>query len=117
MILDEVVAAEPVTGLQTADDPRDAADDVVNQELAIAHGSNTRNERRKCPNDRNKSSDDDRLAAIFLEEAVRAVQMLLVKPMQLTGEHSRTQQFAEVIVSRVSGHGRDDEYECCRPDV
>ena len=68
---------EHVAEQEHADDPADAADDVVEEERAVLHLRRAGDDRHERPDDRDEPGDDDRLAAVLLVEGLRLQQVRL----------------------------------------
>jgi len=86
VLLDKLVVAEPVAAENKHRDPGNAAHDVVDDELGVVHRPDAGHKRRERPHDRHEASDNDRLAAVFLVEGVRAIEMLLLEEAEIAAE-------------------------------
>ena len=81
-----------IAGIDQRRDPRDGADHVVGQEPAVGHPADAGEKRRKRAHDRHEAADDDREAAVFFVEALRALQIFRLEPARsrLSGGRSKT---------------------------
>src|SRR5918998_5894416 len=63
--------AEEVAGEDHAEDPGEAADHVVGDELPVGHLRRARHDGREGADDGDEARDDDRLAAVLLVKLMR----------------------------------------------
>ena len=97
------------------DDPRDRANQVDQGERVRAHGRRARHKRHERPDDGDEAPEDDRLAAVFLEERVRPLQVLLIEqPVEESRsigrrEHARADDAADRVVDGVAGERGQDQ--------
>jgi len=76
VFLDHRDIAKHETGAHADRDPRDPACNVVEEERSRGHLRRAGDERQERADDRDKAGEDDRLAAVQLEELVGAPDML-----------------------------------------
>ena len=110
--------AEQVARVDERRDPRDAADDVVGDEAAIAHSGHAGHERRERPDDRHEARDDDREPAVAVVERLRPAQVLLLEPARIgLIEDARPDVVADRVVDRVAEDCRGDQHADQHMDV
>ena len=71
--------AEDVAEAETRRHPQESAGDVVEREGAIAHVAGASDKRYERAHDWHKARDDDRLAAVLLEERMRLVEVIAIE--------------------------------------
>src|SRR5262249_35766188 len=81
------------------------------------HLRRPRHERHERADDRDEASEDHRLAAVLLEERVRAIEILLVQQARARLKHTRSDETADAVVDRVAGEGGGDEQRQHRRDA
>ena len=80
-MLPEEVAAQRHRG-----DPADAARDVEQRELPVAHARHAGDDRHEGADERHEARDDDRLAAVLLVEGVRGLDVRGLEPARLSAD-------------------------------
>src|SRR6185503_20100019 len=118
VVLDELALAEPISHERERYDPEQRSEHAESQELEVLHPADARDEWRERAHDRNEPGQDDRLAAVFLKELVRALQMLLLQPAAVIALKDFGTHFAaDPIVDVVAAKRRRDERRHHQPQV
>ena len=105
MLLHELVLSEPGPAEDENAHPGQSARHIVGQELAVAHPADAGDKWREGPHDGNKAGQDDRLAPIFLEEPVRALEILLLQEANLARKGPRANVAADPVIDVVPDNG------------
>lgn len=101
---------EEITAENKKEDPGDSPDDIEGNETLVGHLSDAGDKGRKGPDDGNKPGKDDRFSAVFLVEAMGAVEMFPVQETGiLPGEDLRAHGMAYPVVKGIPCDGRKAE--------
>lgn len=101
---------EIVTGKNKRCYPGNTSDDIIADEVPVGHTADTCHKRREGPDDRNKTGNDDRLAAVFFKKLVRPVQVLFVeKTNMLFMEYFGPHKTPYPVIHCVAQNGGDWE--------
>ena len=123
ILLHDRDVTEHIAEAEARRDPEEGAGDVVEGERAVGHVAGAGDKRHERPHDGHEARDDDRLAAVLLEEGVRLLQVLAVEqPVQATAlvvrrEHFRPERAADAVVDGVADDRRGDERRRHDPGV
>ncbi len=118
VLLDDGYVAEEIAGTEDAPDPDQSADHVEGEEAAVVHRADACHEGGEGADDGNEAGDDDRLAAVTVEELLRLLQVVHVQPADVfAAEDLGAQDLAEVVVRGIAQDGGDAEEHAERDDV
>src|SRR5262245_22940466 len=81
------------------------------------HGTCAGDEGREGAYDRNKPRNDDRLAAIFLEEPMGTVQMFALDQAWKPAREPLTGEMPDPVIDGLTEHRRDDEQRDEKADI
>jgi hypothetical protein len=110
IVLDDRDAAEEIARRNKQENPERAANDIEEQKAFVRHAADAGHERRECSYDRQKSRNDDRLAAMFLVKPVCTYQIFFFqKPSLFLVEHLWADEVADPVVHCVSEYCRQYE--------
>jgi len=103
VFLDRLPISEPVAAECEYAHPEGPAENVVDGELGVVHRAHAGHERGKRADDRDEAGDDDRHAAILLEESVGPIEIFL---LQKAAEGLGPDEVCDSVIDRVARDGR-----------
>jgi hypothetical protein len=97
--------------------PHQAANDVVDDELAVGHGADPGDERGEGTDDRDETGEEDGLATVLGVERLRPLQVLPLQETDVVVDGARADAVADPVVDRVAQDGGESQKAEQHPGV
>ena len=75
MLLHEGKLTDKITAVAKQSHPKQRTSNTEKNKAIVWHGTYASNKRSKCPDNRNKPGDDDRLASMFFKKTIGSDKM------------------------------------------
>src|SRR3989304_8338638 len=109
---------DPLTRRPPDRDPQGAAHHVVEHESRVGHAPDPGPERREGANDGYEPRENNGLAAVFLVERMRAIEMFLVEKTDFCSlKYPWSYTVIDPVIQRVADDGRRGEHDEEHSDV
>ena len=79
MLLHKGKLTYKITTVAKQSHPEECTSNTEKKKATIGHSTYSGNKRRKCPDNRNKPGDDDRLASMFFKKSMRSDKMFRIE--------------------------------------
>lgn len=109
ILFHEFKSTKEITKQGKGQHPRDAADNVIGDEITIRHLADARHERSERAHDGYETRQEDRLAAMLFKEVMCFIKVFFFDPLDVVGALAKI--MTDGVINRIAKNGSADHQQ------